>query len=226
MELKKNPKADINKKSTLFLMLGLVISLSLIFAAFEYKSYDEGPAMDLGTLDADMEEIMEIPPTEQPPPPPPKIQLPEIVEIPDEEEIEEEIDIDLDLEMTEDTQIEEMIFEEDPGEEEVDKVFTIVEQQAEPQGGIQAFYDYVGKQLSDKYPRQAQRMGIEGVVYVQFVIERDGSLTDVTAVKGIGGGCDEVAVEVVKNAPKWTPGKQRGRAVRSQRVIPIRFVLN
>lgn len=108
----------------------------------------------------------------------------------------------------------------------MDKVFQIVEQQAEPQGGIQAFYDYVANQLNDKYPRQAQRMGIEGVVYVQFVIEKDGSLTDVQAVKGIGGGCDEVAVEVVKNAPKWTPGKQRGRAVRSQRVIPIRFVLN
>lgn len=226
MELKKNPGADINKKSTLFLNLGLVISISLVFAAFEYKFYDDGPAMDLGQVNDDMEEIMEIPPTEQPPPPPPKIQLPEIIEIPDEEEIEEDIDIDLDLEMTEDTQIEDLVFEEDPGEEEVDQIFTIVEQQAEPKGGIQAFYDYVATELSDKYPRTAQRMGIEGVVYVQFVIEKDGSLTDVQSVKGIGGGCDEVAVEVVKNAPKWTPGKQRGRAVRSQRVIPIRFVLN
>lgn len=129
------------------------------------------------------------------------------------------------MDMTEDDVIEDMVFEEE-SEEEVDKVFQIVEQQAEPAGGIQAFYDYVANQLSDKYPRQAQRMGIEGVVYVQFVIEKDGSLTDVTAVKGIGGGCDEVAVEVVKNSPKWSPGKQRGRAVRSQRVIPIRFVLN
>lgn len=225
MELKKNPKADINKKSTLFLNIGLVISLALTFFAFEYKFYDEGPAMDLGQVEDNMEEIMDIPPTQQPPPPPPKIQLPEIVEIPDEEEIEEEIELDLDLDMTEDTQIEDIIFDEDPGEEEVDQIFTIVEQQAEPKGGIQAFYDYVGKQLQDKYPRQAQRMGIEGVVFVQFVIEKDGSLTDVVSVKGIGGGCDEVAVEVVKNAPAWTPGKQRGRAVRSQRVIPIRFVL-
>lgn len=226
MELKKNPKADINKKSTLFLMMGLVISLSLVFAAFEYKSYDDGPLMDLGQVDDVMDDIMEIPPTEQPPPPPPKVQLPEIIEIPDEEEIEEDIDLDLDLEMTEDSEIEQMVFEEAAPEEDVDKVFQIVEQQAEPKGGIQAFYDYVAGELSDKYPRQAQRMGIEGVVFIQFVIERDGSLTDVQAVKGIGGGCDEVAVEVVKNAPKWSPGKQRGRAVRSQRVIPIRFTLN
>ena len=226
MELKKNPKADINKKSTLFLNIGLVVSISLVFFAFEYKFYDEGPAMDLGTVNDDMEEIMESPPTEQPPPPPPKVKLPEIIEIPDEEEIEEEIELDLDMDMDQDDAIEDMVFEEEGEEEEVDKVFQIVEQQAEPQGGIQAFYDYVANQLNDKYPRQAQRMGIEGVVYVQFVIEKDGSLTDVQAVKGIGGGCDEVAVEVVKNAPKWTPGKQRGRAVRSQRVIPIRFVLN
>ncbi|MFT6035099.1 MAG: protein TonB [Marivirga sp.] len=225
MELKKNPKADINKKSTLFLNIGLVVSLSLTFFAFEYKFYDEGPAMDLGQVEDNMEEIMDIPPTQQPPPPPPKIQLPEIVEIPDEEEIEEEIELDLDLDMSEDTEIQDIIFDDDPGEEEVDQIFTIVEQQAQPKGGIQAFYDYVGKQLSDKYPRQAQRMGIEGVVYVQFVIEKDGSLTDVQAVKGIGGGCDEVAAEVVKNAPAWLPGKQRGVAVRSQRVIPIRFVL-
>ncbi|HET8860763.1 energy transducer TonB [Marivirga sp.] len=226
MELKKNPKADINKKSTLFLNIGLFISISLVFFAFEYKFYDDGPVMDLGTVTDDMEEIMEIPPTEQPPPPPPKVKLPEIIEIPDEEEIEEEIELDLDMDMSQNDVIQDLVFEEEVVEEEVDKVFTIVEQQAEPAGGIQAFYDYVGTQLSDKYPRQAQRMGIEGVVYVQFVIERDGSLTDVKAVKGIGGGCDEVAVEVVKNAPKWIPGKQRGRAVRSQRVIPIRFVLN
>lgn len=68
MELKKNPKADINKKSTLFLNIGLVVSISLVFLAFEYKFYDEGPAMDLGQVSDDMEDIMEIPPTEQPPP--------------------------------------------------------------------------------------------------------------------------------------------------------------
>ena len=225
MELKKNPKADINKKSTLFFNIGLVVSLSLTFFAFELKFYDEGPAMDLGQVEDNMEEIMDIPPTQQPPPPPPKVQLPEIVEIPDEEEIEEDIDIDLDLDMSEDTEIEDIIFDDTPAEEEVDKIFQIVEDEAEPKGGIQAFYDYVGKALSDKYPRQAKRMGIEGAVFVQFVIEKDGSLTDVQAVKGIGGGCDEVAVEVVKNAPAWNPGRQRGQAVRSRRIIPIRFVL-
>lgn len=226
MELKKNPNADIHKKTGLFLNIGLVLSLVVVIAAFEWKFYDDGGLLDLGQLNDDFEDIMDIPPTEQPPPPPPKIQQPEIIEVPDEEEIDDEIEIDLDIDVSEDTQIEDLIFDDGPEEESTDEIFSIVEEQAEPEGGIQAFYDYVARELSKKYPRQAQRMGIEGTVYIQFVIERDGSLTDVQAVKGIGGGCDEVAVEVVKNAPKWKPGKQRGRAVRSRRIIPIKFVLN
>ena len=82
----------------------------------------------------------------------------------------------------------------------------MVEQTAAPQGGMPAFYEYVGKKL--KYPAQARRMGIEGKVFVEFVIERDGSITDVKAIKGIGAGCDEEAVRVLQSAPKWKPGKQ------------------
>jgi TonB family protein len=107
-----------------------------------------------------------------------------------------------------------------------DEIFAIVDNQALPEGGIQIFYDYVGGQLADKYPKQAQRMGIEGVVYVQFVIEKDGSLTNVIALKGIGGGCDKVAIETVENSAAWIPGKQKGQIVRSTRVVPIRFSLN
>jgi TonB family protein len=68
-------------------------------------------------------------------------------------------------------------------------------------------------------------MGIEGTVYVQFVIEKDGSISNVQAVRGIGGGCDEVAVEVISNSEKWIAGKQAGQFVRSRRIIPIKFVL-
>ena len=76
-----------------------------------------------------------------------------------------------------------------------------------------------------EYPAQARRMGVEGKVFVQFVVDKDGSLTDVKAVKGIGAGCDEEAVEIVKSAPKWKPGKQRGKAVRVRMIIPITFRL-
>lgn len=223
MEEKKTPKADLNKKTGLHLSIGLVVSLALITLAFEWKSYDDRGLVDLGKVESDFEDVMEIPPTEQPPPPPPKIVQPEIIEVPDEEEIEEDIEIDLDVEITEDTQIEEMVFEEAPEEEATDEIFMVVEDQPEPQGGMGAFYEYVSKNL--KYPSQARRMGIEGKVFVQFVVNTDGSLTDVKAIKGIGAGCDEAAVEVVKKAPKWKPGKQRGRAVRVRMVLPITFKL-
>ncbi len=76
-----------------------------------------------------------------------------------------------------------------------------------------------------KYPSQARRMGIEGRVYLQFVVDRDGSITDIQAVKGIGAGCDEEAVRVMKTVPKFKPGKQRGVPVRVRMVMPISFKL-
>ena len=149
------------------------------------------------------------------------MQVPEIIEVPDEEEIEEEIEVELDVEVTEETVVEEIVFEEAPEEENVDEIFTIVEESATFPGGITAFYQYLKKELD--YPRQAQRMGIEGRVFVQFVVERDGSLTDIHVVKGIGAGCDEEAVRVLKNSPKWKPGKQRGKPVRQKMIQNILF---
>lgn len=223
MEIKKKPEADLTKKSGMFLNLGLVLSLAIVITAFSWRSYDDGDLMNLGQVDDNFEEIMEVPPTEQPPPPPPVIQQPEIIEVPDEEEIEQEIEVDLDVEITEETAIEEIIVSDEPEEEVADEIFTIVEEQPTPNGGMSAFYDFVRKNL--KYPSQARRMGIEGKVFVQFVVDKDGTITDVQAIKGIGAGCDEEAIRVLKNHPKWKPGKQRGRAVRVRMVIPITFKL-
>ena len=224
MELKKNPEKDLDKKSGMFMNIGLVVSLVLVITAFEWRFYDEGSLVDLGTLDDNFEDIMEIPPTEQPPPPPPKIQLPQIIEIPDEEEIEEEIEVDLDVEITEETVIEDIVFDDAPEEEVADEIFDIVEDQPTPPGGMSAFYKYVGKSM--KYPNQARRMGIEGRVFVQFVVDKQGNLTNVKAIKGIGAGCDEEAERVLKAAAKWKPGKQRGRPVKVRMILPITFKLS
>jgi len=223
MEAKKNSKVDLNTKTNLFLSIGLVISLLAVITAFEWKFYDEGELMDLGQVSDEFEDVMEIPPTEQPPPPPPKIQQPEIIEVPDEEEIEEEIEVDLDVEITEETVVEDLVFEEPVEEEVAEEIFTIVEDQPEPKGGMAAFYEYVGKNL--KYPAQARRMGIEGKVFVEFVVDKDGSITNVKAIKGIGAGCDEEAKRVIEKAPKWSPGKQRGRPVKVRMILPITFKL-
>lgn len=224
MELKKNPNVDLTKKYGLFMNIGLTVSLLLIIVAFEWRTYDDGGLVDLGQVQDDFEDIMEIPPTEQPPPPPPKIQQPEIIEVPDEEEIEEEIEVELDVEVTEDQVIEDIIFEEAPEEEVVEEVFTIVEDPAEFPGGMAAFYKYVGDNMD--YPSQARRMGVEGRVYVQFVVDKDGTITEVKAVKGIGAGCDEEAERVLRASPKFKPGKQRGRPVKQRMVLPIIFKLS
>jgi periplasmic protein TonB len=224
MEIKKKPEADLGRKSGLFFNIGLVVSLLLVITAFEWRFYDAQSIVDLGESDMQFEDIMDIPPTEQPPPPPPKIQQPEVIEVPDDEEIEEKIEFDLDIEATEETVIEEIVFKDAPEEEVTEEIFTIVEDQPSPIGGMQAFYQYVQKEL--KYPAQARRMGIEGRVFVQFVVDRDGSITEVEAIRGIGAGCDEEAVRVLQEAPKWTPGKQRGRAVKVRMILPITFKLN
>jgi len=223
VEIKKNPKADLTRTTGLFLNIGLVVSLLLVIFAFEKKVYDDGSQVNLSAQAENFEDLMDIPQTQQPPPPPPKKLQPEIIEVPDEEEIEEDIEIDLDVEMTESTVIETVVFDQAPEEEEVEEIFTIVEDQPTPDGGMAAFYQFVQKNL--KYPAQARRMGIEGKVFVQFVVDKNGQLTEVTAVKGIGAGCDEEAVRVIEGAPKWKPGKQRGRAVKVRMILPITFKL-
>jgi len=113
------------------------------------------------------------------------------------EDIEEEIKVNLDVEINEEMEIEELIFEDEPEEEDVDRIFTIVEENASFPGGQKAYAKYLRKNL--KYPNQARRMGIEGKVYVQFIIRKDGTIIEVIALKGIGGGCDEEAVRVIRN---------------------------
>ncbi len=104
-----------------------------------------------------------------------------------------------------------------------DEIFVKADQEASFPGGIQGFYQFLVDNL--KYPRQAQRMGVQGRVYVQFIVKKDGSITDINLVKGIGAGCDEEALRVVKLMPKWIPANQKGEAVRFKLIQQINFVL-
>lgn len=200
------------------------ISILAIILVFEWKSYDAGSIVQLASLSDSFEDMLDIPVTQQPPPPPPAVQQPVVIEVPDDEEIEEEISIDLDIEMTEDQMIEEIVYFEAPEEEVAETIHQIVEEMPTPFGGLSAFYKYLSKNL--QYPAQAKRLGIEGKVYMLFVVEKAGALTDIAVQKGIGAGCDEESIRVLKNAPKWNPGKQRGRPVRVRYCFPIIFKLN
>lgn len=224
MEAKKTPKADLTKKTGMFLNLGLALAVGATLAAFEWKSYDGGALKDLGQVTDNFEELIDIPITEQPPPPPPPVEQPIIEEIPDEVEIEEKIEVNFDVDVKEETVIKEVVIAEAPVEEKADEIFDVVETQPNPPGGMSGWNQYLSKNL--KYPTQARRMGIEGTVIVVFVVNTDGSIQDVDVLRGIGGGCDEEAVRVVSSAPKWEPGKQRGRPVRTRMRLPIRFKLS
>ncbi|ANQ49455.2 TonB family protein [Flammeovirga sp. MY04] len=223
--VKKYNDVDISKYSWLFGMIGISFSMLVVLVALEFPSYEEQQLMDLGSLDFEDEEMVDIPVTQQQPPPPPKVTVPQIVQVPDEEEIEDEIEIDLPEEFDDEAVIEEAPEAEEVEEEEeaVEEIFEIVEDPAGFPGGMGKFYKWVGKNM--KYPSQAKRMGVEGKVYVQFVVDKDGTLTDIKVVRGIGAGCDEAAINVLKKAPKWKPGKQRGRPVKQRMVLPISFKL-
>lgn len=223
METKKNVKKEVGRFYQTFFFMGLTISLSLTIAAFEWKSVDEGPLVNLVIDDPGFEDEVEIVRTVIPPPPPP----PKPVAIKIEEtqkEVEKPIDIEIDVEIEESPV--EIFFEPiDEPEEDFNIIFDgIVETSPEPIGGYGAFYKFVSDEV--KYPSPARRMGVEGRVFVQFVVDKDGAITDVQVIKGIGAGCDEEAARVMALAPKWNPGKQRGREVKVRMVIPILFKLN
>ena len=228
MELKKSPKADLENKKGLFGSLGLVLTLAIVLVAFEWKSYDKEEIQLAARAAVETEEEVIIQ-TEQnlpPPPPPPPAQVSDEIEIV-EDDVEIENEVEINAEATEETVVEDyvappvVVEEEEVAEEEI---FQIVEEMPSYPGGAEALYEYLNDNI--RYPIVALESGISGRVYVQFVVEKDGSVSDVKVLRGIGGGCDEEAIRVVEKMPKWNPGKQRGRAVRVLYMVPINFTLN
>lgn len=111
----------------------------------------------------------------------------------------------------------------DEPEHDPNEPFTIVEEMPEFPGGKEAMMKYLGNKI--QYPKEATENGIEGTVFIAFVVEADGSISNVNMLRGIGGGCNEEALRVVKGMPNWKPGKQRGKEVRVKYNLPIRFKL-
>jgi protein TonB len=223
MEQKKSDKANLETKRTVFMEIGFVIALALVFVAFEYKSYDKVEYSNIERMVDDTPEEI-IPITEQkvkppPPKPPPQVTIINVVE----DDVEVEDDIEIDIEFDEDDAMEEFEFVVEDEEIEEEQIFLVVENMPEFPGGDAAMYKFLSKNI--KYPRMAKESGISGRVFLTFVVERDGSVTDVKILRGIGGGCDEEAVRVIKKMPRWSPGKQRGKPVRVQFQMPIKFTL-
>lgn len=225
MKPKKNPKADLEKRKFFFFQIGLVVALLFVLAAFSYKSYSKRELADFQREVQDVPEEI-IPITEQeekpPPPPPPPPQAVVLDVVDDDQEVDN--DIQIDVEANQETVIDSPVQveqeEEETGEQEI---FSVVEQQPEFPGGTAALLNYLGRNI--RYPVMAKEAGIQGRVFLTFVVEPDGSISGIKVLRGIGGGCDEEAVRVVRNMPKWAPGKQRGQPVRVQFNLPVKFTL-
>jgi len=225
MEAKKSPKADLESKRTVFIQIGLIVALASMLVAFEWKSYDR-EQIDLGARQVEKveEELVEITNQNKPPPPPPPPSTTTLINIV-QDNIEVDDDLNIDAEASQLTEIPEYkpIAVQEEQEVAEAEIFTVVEEAPSFPGGDAARIRFLQENI--KYPQIARESSIQGTVYVTFVVEKSGQVTDVRVLRGIGGGCDEEAVRVIKAMPKWNPGKQRGKPVRVQFNMPIKFTL-
>lgn len=223
MEVKKNPEKDVARYRGIFLLVGLVITLSSVYGTINFRQYlIEDDSLTDYTYS---EEEVEVEQTQQEQEEQPKPQQPPKIEIvEDDVEIEEDIEID-ETETDDDEAIEDIdVPEEEP--EETGEIFEIfqVQKVAQFRGGEKKMYEFIGQNL--EYPPMALEEGISGRVTVQFVVEKDGKITDVK-IRGkrrLGFGCEEAAMKVVKKmSGLWEPAQQRDKSVRMRFVLPIRF---
>lgn len=225
MEIKKNPQVDAEKTRLPFTLLGLFFSAAFVFMAFTYSSgkKDEGKDGDeKDKKDVAFENVVE---QDEPPPPedtPPPPDVPEMPPPPTEDVKEVE---------KEDDQTKTSFGPPDlapiakPAEktEVPDEIFDVVEEDPGFPNGEEEMQRFIKSNI--KYPEISIQMGDQGKVYVRFVVEKDGSISNVSIARSVTPELDREAMRVVRMMPKWNPGKQRGRPVRTNVVIPIVFKL-
>ena len=228
MEIKKSEKANLENKKLLFVEIGLVISLAITLMAFEWTSKETNVA----TLEDNTQVVLEeeiIPITQETPPPPPA--APKIPILSDQIDIvddEIELDDDMFMNLEDDASLGVEIMDYVEVEEEVVEEeaipFQLVEEKPSFQGGdANQFSKWVNQRLV--YPEIAKENGVQGRVTLQFTVEKDGSVTKVKVLRGVDPSLDKEAVRVVSQSPKWTPGKQRDRAVPVTYTFPVIFQL-
>ena len=235
MQPKKNEKADLSKNSSLYFVIGLSLILLISWQAIEWKTYDKS-LYGYEALDVEEDDDEEIPITEQlktpPPPPPPPPPAPEVIEVvEDEEEVEETVIESTETNEDEVVEVVEVIEEEFA---DVDVPFAVIEdvpifpgcEKVAKSERRNCFQEQMNKHIRKnfRYPELAQEMGIQGRVYVNFIIAKDGSISNIR-MRGPDKNLEAEAQRIISKLPQMTPGKQRGRAVRVPFSIPITFRL-
>ena len=229
MEIKKSEKANLENKKLLFLEVGLILALAAVFVAFEWQT-EEQQIIELEdtTQVIEVEEVIATQ-TETPPPPPSAPKMPVLsdqIEIVDDEIV---VDDNMFLNLEDDVNmgVEIMDYVENVEEEVIEEEaipFQLVEEKPSFMGGdANEFSKWVNQRLV--YPEIAKENGVQGRVTLQFTVESDGRVTNVKVLRGVDSSLDQEAVRVVSSSPRWTPGKQRDRAVRVTYTFPVIFQL-
>lgn len=223
MELKKTPKADLQNKRGLFLEIGLAISLLLVIGAFAYTPKEHRIEQLNQEVTVVEEEMIEVTRQDQKPPEAPKKTEMKVIAdmlsiVKNDAKITTEVDF---ADFDDDTEIVQIV---EVKEEEIkdDEPFISAETMPKFQGGdLTAFRNWVQSKV--RYPQVAQENGISGRVVLQFVIERDGRLTNIVVLQTPDRSLSEEAIRVLNQSPKWTPGKQRSQTVRVKYTLPVDF---
>lgn len=227
MEAKKNPKFNLEKQVVYRFQIGIVLGLSIALVAFEWSHKEYIPTsnytVDLGEEEEQMQNYKII-----------KAKVPELKKV---------VKDNAEIKIVKELEKKVVVVKKDPEPvqpdgpiitKEIDdgadidvkkeiEVFTIVEEMPSFIGGEEELYTYLSQNI--KFPHLAKDAGIQGLVYVTFIIMEDGTISNARVLRGIGAGCDEEALRVIKKMPNWKPGKQRGRPVRVQFNMPINFKL-
>jgi protein TonB len=224
---KKSDKGNLEKRKLSFLLIGFAAVLALTYVSFElFASRDKGTVMAID--DDEFIEVMDedVIATDQtpPPPPPPVAQQQEVVLNIVDNSIQVNTDFDFSQDFDEDAEVEEYV-PIDIVEEETEEAPPVrfAEEMPEYIGGMEAMYAFLKNEL--QYPEVARNNNIQGTVLLEFVVERDGSVSNVKPLVSLYPECDAEAIRVVKKMPKWKPGKQMGKPVRCYFNLPIRFTL-
>lgn len=222
METKKHKSASLEQNRITFILVGLAMTLALVYTAMEWSSAQSNVLVYNSTTEVVDDEYIAINTTHKPPPPPPppKKAIADIIEILDND-AEDPDEIMVVEEYNEEESI--AIIEEEEEEETYTSPFVVVEYMPEYPGGNAALMRFISKNL--KYPVAAREMGLQGRVYVRFVISAKGKVSQVSVIRGVDPLLDEEAVKVVKKLTGWKAGRQRNKAVPVWFTLPIMFKL-
>lgn len=224
MELKKSAKADLERKRNTFFLVGLVLALALVLAAFEWNNAPRKAELAGGTPVYNVEEQF-IPVTREPKktPPPPKPKVIEFIEIVDNKFEVDDPEFE-ESEATEFTAIDVPAVVENTVQEEEEEIFiNVVDEPAEFPGGERALYNFISSHV--QYPIIAQENGIQGKVYVRFVVDENGNVNDTEIIRPVDPSLDAEALRVIGSLPQFKPGVQAGRNVKVYYTAVINFVL-